>query len=320
MSRVTTRVAVFLALWSVQVVIAAGWSAPLRIFAVGDLPYFEAEKSQLEDLLRTAAAQGTPFLIHVGDIKGGSAPCTDANLGEIADLFRTQAVPVVYTPGDNEWTDCHRPRAGAHDPRQRLQQVREIVFSDPSVLRLEHLDLFRPRDTDADRYPEIYAFMHAGILFVALHVVGSNNGNDPGDPASVEEFVAREAANLRFLQDCAAHARDDQVDAVVLLFHANPNFESAQSPSGFEGLRQGILDLLVTYPGPVLAIHGDTHRFKFDQPLMDPRTGKPNPRFTRAEVPGSPIVGGLWITIDPGREPAFVVSEVYPVSRDSLGP
>jgi hypothetical protein len=227
---------------------------------------------------------------------------------------------VVYTPGDNEWTDCHRERAGALDPRQRLQRVREVLFADPSVLRLDRLNPILPQGPDAKAYPETYAFIRDDILFVVLHVVGSNNGNDPRNPEAVEEFRGRETLNLRFLRENAERARAEQAVAVVLIFHANPGFETRPPPSGYAGLHEGILDLLATYPGPVLALHGDTHRFKFDRPLVDPKTGEPVARFVRAEVPGSPIVGGLWISIDPERDPPFAVTEVYPVSRDRLAP
>ncbi|EGV17197.1 hypothetical protein [Thiocapsa marina] len=290
----------------------------LRFFAAGDLPYFDAETEQLRDLFDSAEAEGTPFLIHVGDIKSGSAPCTDDNLEAVADLFRSEAVPVVYTPGDNEWTDCHRERAGAADPRERLARVREVFYGDPSVLRLDRLDVVRGEGADASAYPENYAFMRDGVLFVTVHVVGSNNGYAPDDPAAVAEFEARDAANLRFLRRATALARERDATAMVIVFHANPQLEKARPARGFVRLRRALVELMGAYPGPVLAIHGDTHRFKHDRPLIDPATGVPFERFVRAEVPGSPVVGGLWISVDPQAEEPFGVSEMYPISRDSL--
>jgi hypothetical protein len=297
-----------------------GWSGTLRFFAVGDLPYFPAETDQLRDLFDMAVAEGTPFLIHVGDIKAGSASCTDANLSEIAGLFRAQPVPVVYTPGDNEWTDCHRKGAGAEDPRARLARVREVFYDDPGVLRLDRLGVMRGEDADGRAYPENYAFMHEGVLFVALHVVGSNNGYRPGDAATVAEFEARDRANVGFLRSAADLANARNAIAVVLMFHANPLFEKVRPAQGFVGLRRALVDLMDAYPGPVLVVHGDTHRFKHDRPLIDPRTGRPFERFVRTEVPGSPVVGGLWISVDPMADESFGIMPFYPVSRDRLMP
>ncbi|UHD15773.1 hypothetical protein [Thiocapsa bogorovii] len=290
----------------------------LRFFAAGDLPYFAAETEQLRDLFDSAEAEGTPFLIHVGDIKSGSAPCTDDNLQAVADLFRSEAVPVVYTPGDNEWTDCHRENAGAADPRERLARVREVFYGDPGVLRLERLGVVRGEGADAADFPENYAFIRDGVLFVTVHVVGSNNGDAPDDPAAVAEFEARDAANLRFLRRATALARERDASAMVIVFHANPQFEKARPARGFRRLRQALVELMGAYSGPVLAIHGDTHRFRHDRPLIDPATGAPFERFVRAEVPGSPVVGGLWISVDPQAEEPFGVSEMYPISRERL--
>ena len=36
---------------------------------------------------------------------------------------------VVYTPGDNEWTDCHRRSNGGYDPLERLGKIRQLFYS-----------------------------------------------------------------------------------------------------------------------------------------------------------------------------------------------
>lgn len=293
---------------------------PLRFFAVGDLPYVRAEVEQLQELLTMATREGSPFIVHVGDIKGGSAPCTDANLSEIAALFRALPVPVLYTPGDNEWTDCHRPGAGGLDPNERLARVREVFFGDESVMRLERLGAVRAAGEDGLQYPENVAFLRDGILFVTLHVVGSDNGYRSRDTWALAEFAARDAANARFLAQATERAVETSADAMVLVFHANPGFERKRPTRGYAGFHASLLTLMKTYPGPVLAIHGDTHRVKHDRPLIDPATGQPFERFTRTEVPGSPIVGGLWIEIDPAAAEPFEVGEYYPIARDRLMP
>ncbi len=103
---------------------------------------------------------------------------------------------------------------------------------------------------------------------------------------------------------------------MVLMFQANPLFHQRQSPAGFGALHRGLVQLMADYPGPVLLLHGDTHSVKHDRPLIDPGTGESFNRFVRAEVPGSPVVGGLWISVDPDAGEAFGVEEVYPDALD----
>jgi|UPI00039E352B hypothetical protein len=291
-----------------------GGPPPVRFFAVGDLPYGQSEVAPLQALLNAAAAQHPPFIAHVGDIKAGSTPCTDANLHEIAGIFRALPVPVAYTPGDNEWTDCHRPAAGGLDPRVRLARVREVFFGDPTVLRLAALGAVPA----AKAFPEIYAFQIDAVAFISLHIVGSNNGFSDNDPAAAAEFAAREAANTAFLNRALESAKAGNVRALVLMIQANPLFDRGQGPPGFRGFKQQLVAAMARFAGPVLVLHGDTHRFRHDRPLIDPVRGTPFARLVRIEVPGSPVVGGVWITVDPSAPEPFRADPVYAVSLDSL--
>jgi hypothetical protein len=288
-------------------------TAPLGFFAVGDLPYSDGELVQLQQLLETAATRQPPFVLHIGDVKGGSQPCTDARLQQVAQLFREQPVPVLYTPGDNEWTDCHRERAGTRDPIERLGVLRDVFFADPAVL---HRGALRPVVPDP-AYPENLYFAVDGVLFALVHVVGSNNNFRPRNALAMAELAARNAANRRLLEQAARVARTTDARAFVLAFHANPLFEEKGPRRGFVPLKEDLRRLLADYAGPVLLIHGDTHRFRFDRPLRD-GDGVPIARLQRLEVPGSPVVAGVWVTIDTDSGSAFGVQMVYPDAYEQL--
>ncbi|WP_206171772.1 hypothetical protein [Thiorhodococcus mannitoliphagus] len=291
----------------------------LRFFVVGDLPYRASEGPQLDMLLDNAVAQGSPFLVHLGDIKSGSAPCTDDNLEAIAQRFRAQRVPVLYTPGDNEWTDCHRKGAGGLDPLARLERVRELFFRHPGVLRLDSLGPVHPLGQGlAETYPEIYSFVRDGVMIVALHVVGSDNNNRKRDAQAMADLRGRDQANAAMLDWAAAEAEARGVRAMVILFHADPLFERRRASKGFAATLDALVALSAKYSGQVLLVHGDTHRFRHDRPLRDPETGALIDRFERAEVPGSPRVGGLWISVQPGAPEPFEVDVVYPTSLEVL--
>src|SRR5215213_587281 len=84
---------------------------------IGDVPYGEVQEASFGTLI--AAVNDDPkvrTVIHLGDTKSGSTACTDERLTAVRDALETFEDPVVYTPGDNEWTDCHRPSAGGYDP------------------------------------------------------------------------------------------------------------------------------------------------------------------------------------------------------------
>jgi hypothetical protein len=285
-------------------------TTPLRFFVVGDAPYSDAEQGTLERLLSKAVSASPPFIVHVGDIKGGGQPCSDARNRKIARLFASLPVPVLYTPGDNEWTDCHRRAAGRQDPLARLRALRETFFADPEVLHNASLDLVVPDQG----YPENAYFLKGGVAVVLLHLVGSENNRRPRVSTAMQEWRARSAANRGLLAVAAEAAKAAQARAMVLLFHANPGFEQPKPKAGFQAFFDDLAGLLDAYPGPILAVHGDTHRFQFNQPLH----GDAAKRFWRLEVPGSPFVGGVWVNVTGQAAEPFGIEVVWPSAASVL--
>ena len=54
-------------------------------------------------------------------------------LPALRDAFDDFKDPLVYTPGDNEWTDCHRTNNGSYLPTERLAKLRELFYPAPGV-------------------------------------------------------------------------------------------------------------------------------------------------------------------------------------------
>ncbi|HEY4999920.1 MAG TPA: hypothetical protein VII36_12280, partial [Usitatibacter sp.] len=108
---------------------------------MGDTPYNEREEPHFLEMIERMNAEPLAFVIHVGDFKAGShAPCTDELFARRKAQFDLSAHPLIYTPGDNEWTDCRRPTNGAMDPVERLAKLREVFFSGASSLGRERMD------------------------------------------------------------------------------------------------------------------------------------------------------------------------------------
>lgn len=74
-------------------------------------------------------AHNLSWVIHIRDIFW--RPCTDDHYRTALDRFNSLRHPVIYSPGDNEWTDCWEPGSGSFAPRERLASLRRIVFADP---------------------------------------------------------------------------------------------------------------------------------------------------------------------------------------------
>ena len=81
------------------------------------------------------------FSIHVGDIKSGSSLCSDEEFERQRAHFSLFEGALVYTPGDNEWTDCHRGNNGSYDPVERLAALRKLFFADERSLGQQPLTL-----------------------------------------------------------------------------------------------------------------------------------------------------------------------------------
>jgi hypothetical protein len=96
-------------------------TGPLTLAIYGDSPYGRTAYAPGGQSGDTAELQKTPAFIdtinadpsvgevvHVGDIHSGKDFCTEGYDQQIATLWRSFAKPLVYTPGDNEWSDCHK--------------------------------------------------------------------------------------------------------------------------------------------------------------------------------------------------------------------
>src|SRR5262245_30298564 len=99
---------------------------------IGDTPYGAAKMAEfpaLQSLMNDDPK--VDIVVHLGDIKSGSnSPCTDAYFAQVRALFDGFKDPFVYTPGDNEWVDCHQASKnnGLYTPTERLEAVRSVFF------------------------------------------------------------------------------------------------------------------------------------------------------------------------------------------------
>lgn len=287
---------------------AIGSEPAFRFLAVGDLSYSPEEEVLYQRFLEQSKCEDFAFLMHVGDTKAQLEPCSDAAYKRICGHFEAYPKSVAYTPGDNEWTDCHH---SGGDQIESLGRVRELFFHDENVLRLGQLGAQHQSDDPRfARYIENYRFTKSGVLFVMVHVCGSSNNRHPDYPVLMQEFTERNAANLAFLKECFAEAMSKESLAVVIAFHANPFFENRQV-EGFVDTIAAIEEFVSQFPRPVVCIHGDTHYYRVDKPFKDDAGRQIHLHFTRMEVFGAPNVAGVAVTVDPEDPLVFSFKPYY---------
>ena len=98
----------------------------------GDLPYSPVQATVgVPNLIADMNAQNLKFSVHDGDLKSGGSVCSDNVYTQSLGYFNALKAPAMFTPGDNDWTDCDRPSAGAYSSRERLDFERALFFSTP---------------------------------------------------------------------------------------------------------------------------------------------------------------------------------------------
>lgn len=298
----------------------SGSANPLTLAVFGDWPYSQALLSAAPLLIDSINADPKVRLVlHVGDIHSGSMPCTGAGLSPlpataapdwnrgIVYLFDQFKDPVVYTPGDNEWTDCHKTKEGASGyPLNELASLREMFFANPGETLggrdkrvLSQAGAFDPTHPADAQFVENVMWEESQVVFVTLNLPGSNNdgqpwkggsktvpGNAPYSPdpfvppylneaARAQEATERTDADIRWLRAAFAQAEASGAKAVLIGLQADMWDPEAVAVggdglAGYDGLVHELASLSLHFHRPVLLINGDSHVFGSDTPLADP--------------------------------------------------
>jgi hypothetical protein len=241
-------------------------SNQLTLAVFGDSPYgttptdtveFDDSPAFIESINRDPKVD---LVLHVGDIHSGKQYCTERYDRAVLELWTAFKDPLIYTPGDNEWTDCHKVGEGGGtynkatgqidyvrdaqgnqvdyaggDPIANLNLVRSIFFSRPGYSLggrkkqlLSQAELFDPSHPSDAKYVENVIWAESGVVFVAINLPGgSNNDNDVwyGAPtmsaAQRQEIDERTGADLRWLELAFEIATTEGASGVVIQAQAD---------------------------------------------------------------------------------------------------
>ena len=299
----------------------------------GDLPYSPVQATVgVPNLIADMNAQNLKFSVHDGDLKSGGSVCSDNVYTQSLGYFNALKAPAMFTPGDIDWTDCDRPSAGAYSSRERLDFERALFFSTPYSMGQKRMK----QDVQQGalclgvkgyvQCVENRRWTVRGVTYVTFNIPGSCNNLCDTAPDTAE-YTARNAANLRWLQETFAYAKEHGSAAVMLISQANPGWDLSDAtraplrnpktlaqtdgqPDGLVQFLTALRDEVTAFRKPVAYVHGDSHYYRVDKPFLD-ATGRRLENFTRIETFGNNPQNGTndvnWIKVkvDPRSRDVF---------------
>ena len=296
----------------------------------GDMPYNAQGRAEYPNLLADINHHDVAFSIFDGDLKaGGDGPCSDSLYTTSIANFNTLEQPLVWVPGDNDWTDCwgrYGPGTQPYaDPIERLNHERQLFDSTSRSLGQRTLGLTRESSEGGQyaQYSENVRWVYGPVVYLGLNVQGSNDNypyhdTDAENPTAPvrsdaeiqrqrDEETARKAADLHWLSEGFQYAKQVAAKGVLIDWQADPNFNNEQhltNPHDWDAFADYVNALQAqteAFAGQVVLVHGDSHYFKLDKPLNS-ASGKVLANFTRIETFGATNTHWVSATIDP-RDP-----------------
>jgi len=254
----------------------------------------------------------------------------------------------MITPGDNDWTDCDRPSNGSFNSLERLDHERQVFFSTPYSLGAfgdQRKQILQEVQQDvtclgmAGSVPcvENRRWTYRGVTYATVNIQGSCNNLCDTAP-NTDEYLARNATNIKWLQDTFAQAKANGAAAVMVVGQADPGFdlsdvtraplrnpktlaETDGQPDGYQDFLVAFRNEIVGFVKPVVYVHGDSHYFRVDKPMLN-AAGQRLENFTRVETFGDNAANGTndthWIKafVDPNSREVFSFqAKIVPSNR-----
>jgi hypothetical protein len=299
----------------------------------GDMPYGALGRSQYPSLLADINANRVAFSVFDGDLQaGGDGPCNDSLYTTALANFNTLEQPLIWVPGDNDWTDCWgrygAAQAPYHDPIERLNHERQLFTSTDQSLGQRTLTLTRESSEGGQyaSYSENVRWSYGPVLYIGLDVQGSNDNypypeTDGENGALVvrsaaelqrqrDEEIARKAADLHWLDESFAYAKQIGAKGILIDMQADLNFNNEQhqaNPHDWDAFPDYVNALradTMGFAGQVALVHGDSHYYKVDKPINLP-SGGVLANFTRVETFGARQTHWVSATINPNDPNLF---------------
>ncbi len=257
---------------------------PLVFSVMGDVPYSLQDIVLLPEQISQHNAQSSArFMVHLGDIKGGSAGCFDAVYSNVSSILLELVAPCFVIVGDNDWNDCDSGGVGP-SPAEAWDLWNSYF------LRFETNWPTAPRAAHQTERPENFAWVEEQVLLVGITLPG-------GRVHDAEEWSDFLKDDVDWVEaQLALHA--DDVYAMVLFAHASPT-------SNHDPFMIPFRAAAAAFGKPVLFMHGDGHVWVDDRPW-------PEAYIRRIQVDQGGSADPLEVTVTPMQ------SDPFTLDRDAL--
>jgi hypothetical protein len=330
-----------------------GESRPYAIGLWGDLPYSDVQALVgVPNLIADMNAQKLAFTVHDGDLKAGNGTpgsvtpttCSDALYVQALGYFNALKSAAIFTPGDNDWTDCDRAANGSFSSRERLDHERQVFFSTdfslgqrPIRQRVQRDKLCLDHNNQFVACVENRRWTMKGVVYATLNIQGSCNNLCDTAPDQAE-WAARNQANILWMQQTFDEATAIGASAIMFISQADPGWdlsdgtraplrdpktlaETDGQPDGYQGFLVALRAEVIAFKRPVAYVHGDSHYLRIDRPFLDAQ-GRRLENFVRVETFGDNQANGtndvqwLKVLVDEDTREVFAFQpQIVPANR-----
>lgn len=261
---------------------------------MADMPYTSVDHQRLAPqgkLYKHVQVTEHAFLMHLGDMKAGSETCTDERLIQNKALLRQiSKQPFIYTPGDNDWTDCDRKNLSPNfDELARLDFIKSLMFDQSYLQQAAKLEHYKTQPNMLENA----RWQFADIEFMTLHIAGTHNGRrqilKSDKAAAYQQAQQRDTLNLQWLAQVNPAAKAYVIGFQADIYTHNTgepacNAERTTACDGFKIYREALANFANKVKKPVLVMHGDTGAYCIEK-LSD--------NLTRFNAPGDYLASDI---------------------------
>jgi len=178
-------------------------SSPVIFYVTSDIPFSIDDEEKLSSDLSSLPAEAN-FIIHLGNINEARVTlCPETVYADANGVLSKSPVPVFVLPGEEDWNNCPRPDEAWGFWLNNLARFEEKFDHSFAVER----QLGRR---------ENFAFLHDGVLFIGMTLVG-------GRVYDQEEWDTMYAENVRWTEKSFGLYNKDEYRAVIIFGHARPS-------------------------------------------------------------------------------------------------
>ena len=244
-------------------------------------------------------------------------------------LIVTLKLVFFYTTTIDEWTDCHRLSNGNYDPLERLDYIRHRFYDGERTMFGSKYAGSLHTSIYSKAYPEMQLWTYNNVMYVAIHVTGTNNAFydgvdatcstyhdiiDPGCEHANAEFRERNHVGIDFLQHAFEIAHDYDMAGVMVAIQANffrceGDCIDSSTPvrilTGMQDFWHALVEEANDFEKPVVLFHGDRHFYSV----------YPNPsgladNLVAVQCPGSGDIGWVLCEVDPTSDHVFSFTHI----------